>query len=102
MLRTWLSPGDGARLIEACLAASAPGFRVVWGASNNTRHWVSLSEARALGYEPQDDSERFAAELLAEQGEPDPASALMRFVGGAWCSDGWNTAVKEQLKGPAK
>ena len=102
MLRTWLSPGDGARLIEACLAAPAPGFRVVWGASNNTRHWVSLDEARALGYEPQDDSERFAAELLAEQGEPDPASPLMRYVGGAWCSEGWNTAVKEQSKGQSK
>jgi len=102
LLRKWLSPDDGGRLIEACLAAPAPGFRVIWGASNNTRHWVSLSEARALGYEPQDDSEQFAAQLLAEQGEPDPASPLLRYVGGAWCSEGWNTAVKEQLKEPAK
>lgn len=102
MLRTWLSPDDGARLIEACVAAPAPGFRVVWGASNNTRHWVSLDEACALGYAPQDDSERFAAQLQAEQGEPDPASPLMRYVGGAWCSEGWNTAVKEQAKEQTK
>lgn len=102
MLRTWLSPDDGARLIEACIAAPAPGFRIIWGASNNTRHWVSLDEARALGYAPQDDSEKFAPELLAAQGEPDPASPLMRHVGGAWCSEGWNTAIKEQAKEQSK
>ena len=95
MLRTWLSPDDGARLFEACLSAPSPGFRVVWGASRNSRHWVSLQEAEALGYRPQDDSEAFAAEVLAN-GEPDPDSTLMRCVGGTWCGPGWNTAEQEQ------
>lgn len=94
MLRTWLSPDDGARLFEACFAAPAPGFRVIWGASDNTRHWVSLEPARALGYAPQDDSERFAAEIDA-QGEPDPDGFLMSYLGGAWCGPDWNTAEKE-------
>lgn len=85
MLATWLSPGDAARLVEACLTTPAPGFRLVWGVSRNTRRWVSLKEAEALGYAPLDDAERFAAELLAVQGEPDRASPLMHYVGGSWC-----------------
>jgi uronate dehydrogenase len=96
MLHTWLSPDDAARLIEACIAAPVPGFRVIWGASNNTRPWVSLAGARALGYAPQDDAERFAAELLAEQDEIDSDPHLLRYVGGTWCGPDWNTAEKER------
>ncbi|NUR25387.1 MAG: NAD(P)-dependent oxidoreductase [Catenulispora sp.] len=56
-LSTWLSPDDAARLMEACLAAERPGFRVVFGVSANTRGvWVSLEEAMALGFRPLDDA----------------------------------------------
>ena len=65
-LSTWLSPDDAGRLFEACLTAPAPGFRVIFGVSANTRGgWVSLDEARALGYHPRDDAEAFAAEVIA-------------------------------------
>lgn len=64
-LLTWLSPGDCTRLIEAALQAPDPGFRVVWGISANTRRVVSLEEGRAIGYEPLDDAEAYASELLA-------------------------------------
>ena len=67
MLSTWLSPDDAGRLFEACLTAEQPGFRVVFGVSANTRGgWVSLDEARALGYEPKDDAEAYAAEVIAD------------------------------------
>lgn len=62
-LSTWLSPDDAGRLFETCLSAPSPGFRVVWGVSNNTRRLVSLAEAEQLGYHPEDDAERFAAEV---------------------------------------
>jgi hypothetical protein len=85
-LSTWLSPDDAGRLFEACLTAPAPGFRVVYGVSANTRGgWVSLDEARALGYAPQDDAERFAAEVIAEHGEPDPNDPLLAHLGGVFC-----------------
>jgi uronate dehydrogenase len=42
---------------------------------------VSLDGARALGYEPRDDAEAYAAELLA-QGQPGPADPLWRYLGG--------------------
>jgi uronate dehydrogenase len=82
MLSTWLSPDDAGRLFEASLTAPSPGFRVAFGASANTRGWVSLAEARALGYEPKDDAEAYAAEVIAEHGEPDPADPVLAYLGG--------------------
>jgi uronate dehydrogenase len=60
-LGTWLSPDDCARLLEA--AFTTKGFHVVWGASANTRGVYSLDAARALGYEPRDDSEKYANDV---------------------------------------
>jgi len=83
MLSTWLSPDDAGRLFEACLTADRPGFRVAYGVSANTRGgWVSLDEARALGYEPQDDAEAYAAAIIAACGEPDPDDPVLRRLGG--------------------
>jgi hypothetical protein len=83
MLSTWLSPDDAGRLFEACLTAPRPGFRVAFGVSANTRGgWVSLAEARALGYQPRDDAEVYAAELIAAHGEPDPDDPVLQFLGG--------------------
>ena len=67
-LSTWLSPGDAVRLFTACLTAPDVGFRVVYGASANTRLRWDLSPARELGYEPRDDAERFAGEVGGEVG----------------------------------
>ncbi|MEU7000142.1 NAD(P)-dependent oxidoreductase [Nonomuraea sp. NPDC046570] len=82
-LATWISPDDCARLLEAALTAT--GHHVVWGVSANTRRWWSLEEGRAIGYEPQDDSEAHAGPLIAEYGEPDPADPVHRRVGGMFC-----------------
>jgi uronate dehydrogenase len=82
-LSTWLSPDDAGRLFEACLTVPRPGFRVAYGVSANSRGgWVSLAEARELGYEPQDDAERFAPEVIAARGEPDPADPVRAYLGG--------------------
>ncbi|MCX5214716.1 NAD(P)-dependent oxidoreductase [Kitasatospora sp. NBC_00240] len=81
-LATWLSPDDGARLLEAALTAPAPGFRVAWGVSANTRRWFSLAEAHELGYRPRDDAEQYAAGLDGE-----PADGLDNvYLGGTFCS----------------
>ena len=83
MLSTWLSPDDAGRLFEACLTAPSPGFRVAFGVSANTRGgWVSLAEARALGYAPKDDAEVYAAEIIAAHGEPDPDDPVLAYLGG--------------------
>jgi uronate dehydrogenase len=83
-LSTWLSPGDCARLVDACLRSDDLGFALVWGVSANTRRTWSLAAGTALGYQPVDDAERFADEV--DDGEPHPSDA---FVGGGFTSDGF-------------
>jgi uronate dehydrogenase len=81
-LASWLSPGDAVRLFTACLSAPEVGFRVVYGASANTRLRWDLSPARELGYEPQDDAERFAGEVEGEPHERHGGSYTARDIGG--------------------
>ncbi len=77
-LATWLSHGDGVRMVEAALTAPAPGWAVLHGISANTRGWWDLEPGRRLGYEPQDDAEAFVDRI--EPGPDDEAEA--EFVGG--------------------
>ncbi|MFF2010398.1 NAD-dependent epimerase/dehydratase family protein [Streptomyces sp. NPDC058195] len=86
MLSLWLSPADGARLFHAALSAKDVRHTVVHGSSANTRLWWDLTSARALGYEPQDDSEPYAARLVAEQGELDPDNPDHTRLGGHFCT----------------
>jgi nucleoside-diphosphate-sugar epimerase len=93
MLSTWLSPDDAGRLFEACLTAPHPGFRVAYGVSANTRGgWVSLAGARALGYEPQDDAEAYAAQVLA-RGGPGPGDPVFRYLGGEFTLPGMDAPI---------
>ncbi|MER5857461.1 NAD(P)-dependent oxidoreductase [Streptomyces sp900105245] len=87
MLSVWMSPADGARLFHAALTAEDVGHTVVYGSSANTRLWWDLTSARALGYEPRDDSEPWAAKLIAEQGELDPADPAQSRLGGHFVTD---------------
>lgn len=85
-LSTWLSPDDAGRLFGACLTAPKPGFRVAYGVSRNTRGgWASLDAAQALGYQPRDDAEDYAAEVIAATGEPDPDDPVQQHLGGDFC-----------------
>jgi nucleoside-diphosphate-sugar epimerase len=62
-LADWLSPGDCARLVDACLRSPQLDYAVVWGVSANARRGWSLDEALALGYRPEDDAEAYADDL---------------------------------------
>ncbi|HZO68565.1 MAG TPA: NAD(P)-dependent oxidoreductase [Kribbellaceae bacterium] len=84
-LSTWLSPDDGARLVEACLAVPEPGFRLIWGISRNTRRWWSLAAGEEIGYHPVDDSEVYAAESLVGS-EPDLDDPVLNVLGGPFCT----------------
>lgn len=80
MLETWLSPRDAASLVEAALSTPEPGFKVVWGVSDNTRRWWSLTEAESIGYRSQDDAENYADEV------PDTDERFLGYLGGGFCS----------------
>ncbi|GAB3149409.1 NAD-dependent epimerase/dehydratase family protein [Amycolatopsis sp. NPDC004378] len=82
-LTTWLSPDDGARLFEACLSAPSPGYRLIWGVSDNTRRIYSLAEAEALGYKSHDNAEVYAEQLASR---PAPTGIAAEYVGGPFCT----------------
>lgn len=83
-LAVWISPADMGRLARCAIEAPNVHFEIVYGISNNTRRWWDLGRAqRVLGYEPQDDAEAYAAELL--QGPSDGWARRVRFVGGSKC-----------------
>lgn len=85
-LALWLSPGDGARLVEAALTVRSPGFRTVWGVSRNSRGWLSHDEGLRIGYEAQDDAEWYARQLIAEHGDPDfDTDPDLSRLGGGFC-----------------
>ncbi len=84
MLATWLSPDDAARLVDACLRSPNLEYAVVYGISANTRGWWDLEAGRALGYEPVDDAEIFANEVLAVHRALPGDDAEDAFVGGRW------------------
>ena len=84
-LSTWLSHEDAVRMFHAALTATAPGYAVLYGISNNTRAWWDLEAGRALGYHPEDDAEQFAAEIEAvAETEEDRAEAA--HVGGSFAT----------------
>jgi uronate dehydrogenase len=80
-LSTWLSPGDTVRLVDACLRSPDLGFAIVYGISHNTRRWWDLGPARALGYEPGDDAERWAEQIDGSPASDDDVLDA-QFVGG--------------------
>jgi uronate dehydrogenase len=82
-LATWLSIGDGVRLVDACLRSTALGFAIVYGVSANTRRWWDIESARALGYEARDDAERWASEIEAGPETEDDVLGE-RYLGGAF------------------
>lgn len=81
-LSTWLSPADAVRLVHACLTAPDLDYAVLYGVSANTRGWWDLEPGRALGYQPVDDAEAYADEVLAACGELDPKDPEYAYLGG--------------------
>jgi uronate dehydrogenase len=81
-LSTWLGHDDFLHLIDRCIDVPDIGFEVVWGVSNNTRSYWDNSGAARLGYQPRQNSEDYAAEILAKPNPLDPVA--QRFQGGAF------------------
>ncbi|MBE1877630.1 NAD-dependent epimerase/dehydratase family protein [Myceligenerans pegani] len=77
-LATWLSFPDLVRLVEATAGHTVPGAHPVWAVSRNTRRWFSLEPGRAIGYEPEDDAEEYAARFAM------PDDAGNGLIGGAF------------------
>ena len=84
-LSIWISPRDFRQLVRIGLEHPDLHYEVVYGASESDRAWWDNANAYRLGYRPEDESEPFAADLLAA--EPAVADAVAeRFQGGPFCS----------------
>ena len=66
-LSLWISPRDLAQLVTIGIEHPDVRFEIVYGVSGNQRSWYDNSNAARLGYHPQDDSEAWAAEVLANE-----------------------------------
>lgn len=69
-LRTWLSPADCAAAFLAAMTAPNLEFAIFYGVSRNTRRFWDLAAGEALGFDPQDDAEAYAATIAPERDGP--------------------------------
>jgi uronate dehydrogenase len=86
MLSTWISYRDMVHLTRVGLETPGLHFAVVYGISNNKRSWWDNSVAFGLGYQPQDDSEVYAEEILAMDPPEDADEIALQFQGGVFTS----------------
>jgi uronate dehydrogenase len=91
-LSIWISPRDIAQLVTIGIEHPEIKFEIVYGISANKRAWYDNANAFRLGYKPQDDSETYAAEVLAKEKRGDPTAEI--YQGGVFC-------VAEEVPNPA-
>jgi uronate dehydrogenase len=82
-LAVWISPRDMVELVRCGIEAPDFGYATVYGVSGNTRNFWDNSTVAFLGYEPRDNAEKWAADVLVGPPE-DPAAAP--FQGGWYCA----------------
>jgi len=83
-LSIWISPRDIAQLVSIGIDRPGIKFEIVYGISRNKRAWYDNSNAYRLGYQPQDDAEDFAKEILSREIPGDPTAEL--YQGGIFCA----------------
>jgi len=83
-LSIWISPRDYTQLARIGLEHPDIRFEIVYGVSNNKRSWYDNSNAYRLGYRPEDDSEPYAAEILAAEAGQQKDPIAERYQGGTF------------------
>ncbi|HWI39130.1 MAG TPA: NAD(P)-dependent oxidoreductase [Burkholderiales bacterium] len=84
-LSIWISPRDIAQLVSIGIDHPDIKFEIVYGISGNKRAWYDNSNAFRLGYQPQDDSEGYAQEVLARE-KPASDAIAEAHQGGVFCT----------------
>ncbi len=85
-LGSWLSYDDLILLTKRCIETPVTGFSVVYGVSNNDRAPVDNAKARFLGYQPKDNAEQYAGQILADEPPMDPQDPGHMCHGGPFAS----------------
>ena len=84
-LSIWISPRDIAQLVSIGIDHPDIGFEIVYGISGNKRAWYDNSNAYRLGYQPQDDSEPYAEEILRKD-KGSGNEIAEKYQGGIFCA----------------
>jgi uronate dehydrogenase len=84
MLASWLSYDDLHRLVTACLTTPVLGHSIIYGTSNNAVSWYDNSQAKHIGYHPQDSSDTYREAVFARTPVPDIAEPSVHFQGGVF------------------
>ena len=87
------TPRDLAQLVTIGIEHPDVRFEIFYGISGNKRAWYDNSNAFRLGYRPQDDSEKWADEILANE-KPGGDPIAEAHQGGVFC-------VAEDIPNPA-
>lgn len=85
-LSTWISERDLVQLVCVGLNTQSLHFDVVYGISGNDRAWWDNRRAYELGYQPQDNAETFAAEILSRTTPENADNIARQFQGGSFTS----------------
>lgn len=88
MLSTWLSYRDFVSLCDRAFSVPKLGHTIVYGASANEKLWWDNSRAAFLGWQPEDSSAQWTAEVMAATGPQDPADPAVMYQGGAFAGAG--------------
>ena len=83
-LSTWLGNDDLVQLITRCITVPDIGYLAVWGVSANTRSYWNNAAAARLGYQPTQNAEDYAAEIVRQPNPLDPVA--QRYQGGGFVS----------------
>ena len=81
-LSTWFGTEDLVDLMMRCIDVPDIGYLAVWGVSNNTRSYWTPTSCERLGYQPQQNAEGYAAEILQQKNPLDPIA--QQYQGGAF------------------
>jgi uronate dehydrogenase len=103
-LSIWLSPRDLAQLVSIAIDRPGIRFEIVYGVSGNRRSWYDNDNAERLGYQPRDDSEPWAEEVLSKT-IPGADPRTEKYQGGTFviAEDGGDpTRAKVVAQGPAR
>jgi uronate dehydrogenase len=81
-LSTWLGQEDLMQLIMQCITVPDIGYLAIWGVSNNTRSYWSNAGAERLGYQPRENAEDYAEDILKQPNPLDPIA--QQYQGGGF------------------
>jgi len=99
-LSTWMGVDDLVQLVMRCIDAPDVGYAAVWGVSANTRSYYDLAEGNAIGYQPVQNAEDWADDILKQ---PNPLDAVARtFQGGQFVTIDYTPPERRHRRAPGQ